>query len=63
MYSTTFTNCFLEAIEEFPDKLIVKARVTTRSDTAASTDFTNAQATASGSTSSGWDYSQNAPMA
>lgn len=59
MYQTTFTNCFIESIEEIPDKLIVKARVNTRSDTAASTDFTATQATAAGSTSSGWDYAQN----
>ena len=63
MYSSTFTNCFIEAVEEFPDKLIVKARVNTRSDTAATTDFTGTQNTPSGSTSSGWDYTQNAPMA
>lgn len=63
MYSSTFTNCFLEAIEEFPDKLIVKARVNTRSDTAATTDYTGQQATTSGSTASGWDYTQNAPVA
>ena len=63
MYSSTFTNCFLEAIEEFPDRLIVKARVNTRSDTAAATDFTATQATASGSTASGWDSTQNAPIA
>jgi hypothetical protein len=62
MYSTTFTNCFLEAIEEFPDKLIVKARVNTRSDTAAATDYTGQQGTTSGSTSSGWNYNENAPM-
>lgn len=60
MYSSTFTSCYLEAIEEFPDKLIVKARVTARSDTSAVTDFTGQQSTTSGSTSSGWDYSTNA---
>lgn len=63
MYSTTFTNNFIESIEEVPDKLILKVRVNTRSDTAASTDFTGAQATTSGSAASGWDYAQNAPMA
>ena len=61
MYSSTFTNCTLEAMEEFPDKIIVKFRATTRSDTAASTDFTATQSTPSGQTSSGWDYTQNAP--
>jgi len=59
IYQSTFTNCFLESIEEFPDKLIVRARVNTRSDTAAATDFTANQGTAAGNTSSGWDYSQN----
>jgi hypothetical protein len=63
MYSTTFTNCFLEVIEEFPDKLIVKARINTRSDTAAATKHDAVQGTTSGSTASGWDYAQNAPMA
>jgi len=63
MYSSTFTNCFLEAVEEFPDKLIVKARVHTRSDTAATTNFDGSQDTPSGQTASGWDYTQNAPMA
>lgn len=63
MYSSTFTNCFVEYIEEFPDKLIVRARVNTRSDTAAATDFTATQSTASGSTASGWDYAQNTAMA
>ena len=63
MYQSTFTNCFLEALEEFPDKLIVKVRVTTRSDTAASTDFTATQQQVAGSTSSGWDYSQNTAIA
>jgi len=63
MYSTTFTNCFIEAIEEFPDKLIVKARVNTRSDTAAATKYDATQGTTSGSTSSGWDYAQNTAKA
>jgi len=63
MYSSTFTNCFLEALEEYPDKLIVRARVNTRSDTAAATDYTGTQSSTSGSTSSGWDYTQNTAMA
>jgi hypothetical protein len=63
IYSTTFTNCFLEAVEEFPDKLVIKARVNTRSDTAAATDYTGTQNTPSGQTASGWDYTQNAPIA
>jgi type VI protein secretion system component Hcp len=63
MYSSTFTNNFIESIEEIPDKLIVKVRVNTRSDTAATTDFTGTQATTSGSAASGWDYTQHAPMA
>jgi len=60
LYSSTFENCYLEAIEEFPDKLIIKARTKTRSDTAAVTDFDGNQSTASGNTSSGWDYAANA---
>lgn len=63
MYSSTFSDCYLEAIEEFPDKLIVKARVTSRDDTAAATDFTGNQSQISGNTCSGWDYSTNAPTA
>jgi type VI protein secretion system component Hcp len=63
MYSTTFTNCFIETIEEFPDKLIVKARINTRSDTAAATKYDATQGTTSGSTASGWDYAQNTAMA
>lgn len=59
MYQTVFTNCFLEAIEEFPDKLVIKARINTRTDTAAATDFTGTQA---GNTSSGWDYAKNTAM-
>lgn len=58
MYTTTFGKCFLESIEEMPDKMIIKARVTIRTDKANATDFT---ATAGGNTVSGWDYSQNAP--
>jgi type VI protein secretion system component Hcp len=62
IYSTTYTNCKVESIEEFADKLIIKTRVTTRSDTAASTDFTGTQGTPSGNTSSGWDYTTNTAM-
>ena len=62
MYSSTFSDCYLESIEEFPDKLIIKARVNTRSDTAAQTNFTGAQTQTSGSTASGWDYTQNKAM-
>jgi len=59
LYQTIFQHCFLEAMEEFPDKLIVKARITTRTDTAAATDFEGNQ---KGNTSSGWDYPKNAPI-
>jgi hypothetical protein len=62
MYQTTFKNCFLEYMEEFPDKLVLKARITIRSDTAAVTDFTNNQKTPAGQTASSWDYSQNAKV-
>lgn len=60
LYSSTFGDCYLESIEEFPDKLIIRAKVSTRSDTATATDFEEGQA---GSTASGWDYSQNTEMA
>ncbi|MBX9805411.1 MAG: hypothetical protein K2Y18_06635 [Alphaproteobacteria bacterium] len=56
LYSSTFENCFLEAVEEFPDKLIIKARITKRTDKAAATDYTNTQ---KGNTVSGWDYAKN----
>jgi len=59
LYQTVFQHCFLEAMEEFPDKLIVKARITTRTDTAHKTNFEGEQ---QGSTASGWDYPKNAPM-
>ena len=63
LYASGFQNCKIESIEEFPDKLILKVRVSTRSDTAAVTDFTNTQTTPSGQTESGWDYSANEPIA
>ncbi|MCE3230743.1 MAG: hypothetical protein K0R76_528 [Alphaproteobacteria bacterium] len=59
LYQTIFTRCFLESVEEFPDKLIIKARITTRADTAAATDFTDKP---NGKTASGWDYAQNTAM-
>jgi hypothetical protein len=59
MYTSIFSDCYLEAIEEFPDKVIVKARVTSREDTAMATDFTGKQG---GKTVSGWDYSTNKPI-
>jgi len=49
--------CFLESIEEFPDKLIVKARINTRSDKAAATAYD--ATSVPGNSASGWDYSQN----
>ena len=58
LYSSKFSNCFLESIEEFPDKLILKARITQRSDTAAETDFDGTQ---SGNDASSWDYKTNSP--
>ncbi|MBM3469105.1 MAG: hypothetical protein FJX71_06720 [Alphaproteobacteria bacterium] len=62
-YSSTYTNCHIEHIEEFPDKIIVKVSVSTRSDTAAETSHDAVQATTSGSTASGWDYTTNKAMA
>jgi len=61
IYSSTFTNCFLESIEEFPDKSIIKARVNTRSDKAASTDYDGTVVPAGAA--SGWDYTQNTAIA
>lgn len=60
LYESTFQKCFLESIEEFPDKLVIKARVNMRSDTAAVTGFDGKQYTVAGKTSSGWDYIKNA---
>jgi hypothetical protein len=59
LYSTLFEKCFIEAIQEFPDKLVVRVRINTRSDTAAATKFDATETTKSGSTSAGWDYAQN----
>lgn len=56
LYSSTFTNCFLESIEEFPDKLIVKARITERADSAITTDFEGKPGPV---TASAWDYVAN----
>ena len=61
LYSSKFSNCFLESIEEFPDKLIIKARITQRSDTAAVTGFEGDQDQPSGSEASSWDYKANSP--
>ncbi len=61
MYSSEFTNCFLESIEDFPDKLIIKARITQRSDVANTTGFDGKQETeaGAGATASGWNYEEN----
>lgn len=59
LYSTTFTKCYIEVIQEFPDKLIVKVRVNTRADTAAATKYDATESTKSGSTAAGWDYTTN----
>lgn len=59
LYSTTFEKCFIEAIQEFPDKLIVRVRVNSRADTAAATKYDATESTKSGSVSSGWDYATN----
>jgi type VI protein secretion system component Hcp len=63
LYSSTYTDCKIESIEEFPDKMIVKVSVTSRSDTAASTKRDATQESASGSEVSGWDYTTNVPTA
>lgn len=61
LYSSEFTNCFLESIEDFPDKLIIKARITQRSDVATATGFDGKQETeaGAGATASGWNYEEN----
>ncbi len=57
LYSSTFSDCKVEGIEEFPDKLIVRVRVFTRSDEAIAVDTTGAAGESN--TASGWDYSTN----
>jgi hypothetical protein len=61
LYSTLFEKCFIESIQEFPTKLIVKVRVNSRADTAAATKYDATESTKSGSTAAGWDYAQNTP--
>lgn len=61
LYSSTFLDCKLEGIEEFPDKLILRVRVFTRSDEAVAVDTTGAAGEAN--TASGWDYSTNTSTA
>jgi hypothetical protein len=57
LYSSTFTDCKLEAIQEFPDKLVLHVRIFTRSDKAIAVDTKGTAGAAN--TASGWDYSTN----
>lgn len=59
LYSTTFEDCFLESIEDFPDKLIIKARITKRTDEATATNFDGQPTADAGNTASSWDYVEN----
>ena len=61
LYSSTFGDCKLEAIEEYPDKLVLRVRIFTRSDEAISVDTTGAGGDAN--TASSWDYSTNSSTA
>lgn len=57
LYSSTFGDCKIEAIEEFPDKLVVHFRIFTRADKAIAVDTKSAAGAAN--TASAWDYSTN----
>lgn len=61
LYSSTFEDCKLEAIEEFPDKLVLHVRIFTRADESIAVDTTGAEG--AGNTASSWDYSTNASTA
>jgi hypothetical protein len=61
LYSSTFGDCKLDAIEEFPDKIILHVRIFTRADEAIAVDTTGAGG--EGNTASSWDYSTNASTA
>ena len=58
LYGSKFGDCKIEAIEEFPDKLVLRIRIFKRSDKAIVVDTTGAAGPAN--TASGWDYSTNA---
>lgn len=57
IYSSTFGDCKIEAIEEFPDKLVVYVRIFKRADKAIVVDTKGGAGAAN--TASGWDYSTN----
>ncbi len=61
IYNSKFKDCKIEAIEEFPDKLVLRIRIFGRSDWAIAVDTTGAAGAAN--TASGWDYSTNASTA
>jgi hypothetical protein len=58
LYGSKFGDCKIEAIEEFPDKLVLRIRIFKRSDKAIVVDTTGTAGPAN--TASGWDYSTNA---
>ena len=57
LYGSKFKDCKIEAIEEFPDKLVLRIRIFTRSDQAIAVDTKGTAGPAN--TASGWDYSLN----
>lgn len=57
LYGSKFGDCKIEAIEESPDKLVLRIRIFTRSDQAIVVDTTGTAGAAN--TASGWDYSTN----
>ena len=57
LYNSKFGDCKIEAIEEFPDKLVLRVRIFTRSDMAIAVDTTGTAGP--GNKASGWDYSTN----
>ena len=61
LYSSTFGDCKIDCIEEFPDKIILLVRIFTRSDEAIAVDTTGAGG--EGNTASSWDYSTNSSTA
>ncbi len=57
IYGSKFGDCKIEAIEEFPDKLVLRIRIFTRSDQAIAVDTKGTAGPAN--IASGWDYSMN----
>jgi len=57
LYGSKFKDCKIEAIEEFPDKLVLHVRIFARSDQAIAVDTKGTAGPANNA--SGWDYSMN----